>query len=130
VERHCQNAHKLAVLLEAHPKIDRVYYPGLKSHPQYAVAKKQMSHGGPMVAFEVKGGKKAAFDFMNKLKIIDISNNLGDAKSLITHPASSTHANIAAQERAKLGINEGLVRLSVGIEDIDDLSADIKQALR
>ncbi len=129
VERQCSNAHAIAEMLEKHPKIARVYYPGLKSHPEYALAKKQMSHGGPMIAFEVKGGKKAAFRFMNGLNTIDISNNLGDAKSLITHPASSTHANIEAKERVKLGITDSLVRLSVGIEDIADLTGDIKQAL-
>jgi O-succinylhomoserine sulfhydrylase len=129
VQRHCDNAEKIAAFLENHGKIARVHYPGLRSHPQYEVARKQMSRGGPMVAFELKGGKKAAFNFMNGLKVIDISNNLGDAKSLITHPASSTHANIEAAERAKLGINDSLVRLSVGIEAIDDLLADIKGAL-
>ena len=129
VERHCANAKKVAEFLESHPKIARVYYPGLKSHPQHALAKKQMKDGGPMVAFEVKGGKKAAFAAMNKLNVIDISNNLGDAKSLITHPASSTHANIAAPERAKLGIGDALLRLSVGLEDVADLIADLKQAL-
>jgi len=129
VERHCENAAKLAEFLEGHRKIARVYYPGLASHPQHALAKKQMGGGGPMIAFEVKGGKKEAFRMMNGLRLIDISNNLGDAKSLITHPASSTHANIEAKERAKLGINEGLLRLSVGIEDAGDLLADLKQAL-
>jgi O-succinylhomoserine sulfhydrylase len=129
VARHCENALKLAKFLESHPKIARVYYPGLASHPQYALARKQMGNGGPMVAFEVKGGKKEAFRFMNRLRIIDISNNLGDAKSLITHPASSTHANIDAKERTKSGINDALLRLSVGIEDADDLLNDIKQAL-
>ena len=129
VERHCANAAKIAEFLESHPKIARIYYPGLKSHPQYAVAKRQMANGGPLIAFEVKGGKKAAFRFMNRLRVIDISNNLGDSKSLITHPASSTHSNIAAKERAKLGIGDGLLRLSVGIEDVEDLLEDIKQAL-
>jgi O-succinylhomoserine sulfhydrylase len=129
VKRHCKNAEKLAEFLAGHSQIARVYYPGLKSHPHHAIAKKQMGGGGPMIAFEVKGGKKASFAFMNKLKIIDISNNLGDAKSLITHPASTTHSNIEAKERAKLGINDALLRLSVGIEDIDDLIADVKQAL-
>jgi O-succinylhomoserine sulfhydrylase len=129
VERHCENAAKLAEFLEGHRKIARVFYPGLASHPQHALAKKQMGGGGPMIAFEVKGGKKEAFRMMNGLRLIDISNNLGDAKSLITHPASSTHANIEAKERAKLGINEGLLRLSVGIEDAGDLLADLKQAL-
>lgn len=129
VERHCINARKIAEFMERHKKIERVYYPGLISHPHYTVAKKQMANGGPMIAFSVKGGKKAAFRFMNRLTIIDISNNLGDAKSLITHPASSTHSNIPAVEREELGINDSLLRLSVGLEDIDDLLHDIGQAL-
>jgi len=128
VKRHCKNANLLAEFLEDHPKVARVYYPGLKSHPQHALAKRQMGNGGPMIAFEVKGGKKEAFRFMNRLKLVDISNNLGDAKSLITHPATSTHANIDAKARAKFGINDSLLRLSVGIEDGDDLLVDIKQA--
>jgi O-succinylhomoserine sulfhydrylase len=130
VERHCANALAIAKQLEKHPKISRVIYPGLKSHPHYAIAKKQMSGGGPLVAFEIKGGKNAAFAFMNKLGVIDISNNLGDAKSLLTHPASTTHFNIGAADRAKLGISDALLRLSVGIEDESDLIADIEQALR
>ncbi len=129
VERHCANALEVAKLLEQSPKIEKIYYPGLKSHPQYALARKQMSGGGNMVAFEVKGGKKAAFKFMNALKLVDISNNLGDTKSLITHPASSTHANLTAQERKTVGIGEGLLRLSVGIEDVRDLLEDIRSAL-
>jgi len=129
VARHCENAAKIAEFLEKSPKISRVFYPSLKSHPHYEIAKKQMANGGPMIAFEVKGGKKAAFKFMNKLKVIDISNNLGDAKSLITHPASTTHSNIDAKEKAKIGITDSLLRLSVGIEDINDLINDIKQGL-
>jgi O-succinylhomoserine sulfhydrylase len=129
VERHCSNAQKLAEFLEKHPKVAAVHYPGLKSHLHYSIAKKQMTNGGPMIAFELKGGKKAAFRFMNKLGIIDISNNLGDMKSLITHPASTTHSNISAEERGNLGIMEGLMRLSVGTEDISDLIADVAQAL-
>lgn len=130
VERHCANALAIAQVLEKHPKVARVMYPGLKSHPHYAVARKQMDKGGPLIAFEVKGGKKAAFAFMNRLQVIDISNNLGDAKSLMTHPASTTHSNIAAAERAKLGISDALLRLSVGIEDEVDILTDILQALR
>lgn len=130
VERHCQNAAALAALLDKSPKISRLLYPGLKSHPQYAVAKKQMAHGGPMIAFELKGGKKAAFKFMNALSLIHISNNLGNAKSLISHPASSTHASIPAAERKKLGVGDNLLRLSVGIEDIRDLKDDITRALK
>ena len=130
VERHCNNAEKIAALLEKHPKVARVIYPGLKSHPQYAIAKKQMSRGGPMIALELKGGKKAAFKFMNKLTVFDISNNLGNAKSLATHPASTTHASIGAAERKKSGISDGLIRLSIGIEDVADLARDIENALK
>lgn len=130
VKQHEENAQKVAAFLSQHPKIERVIYPGLSSHPQHAVAKKQMSGGGPLVAFEVKGGKKASFAMMNALKVIDISNNLGDAKSLITHPASSTHANIEATERQSLGITDALVRLSVGLEDAKDLIGDLEQALK
>lgn len=129
IERHCQNAGILAQLLARHPKVSRMLYPHCTDFPQYALAKKQMSSGGPMVAFELKGGKKAAFTFMNALSVIDISNNLGNAKSLITHPASSTHASLGAAERKKLGISDELIRLSVGIEDVEDLKRDIEGAL-
>lgn len=129
MERHSSNALKVATFLEKHTKVERVLYPHLKSFPQYALAKKQMSAGGNMIAFEVKGGKKAAFKMMNSLQVIDISNNLGDAKSLITHPATTTHSNIDAKERANIGISDGLMRLSVGIEDADDLIADLQAAL-
>ncbi len=129
VAKHCDNAEVLADLLSKNPKVTRLIYPGLKSHPQYAIAKKQMSRGGPMIAFELKGGKKAAFAFMNALQVVDISNNLGNAKSLITHPASTTHASIGAPERKKCGISDGLLRLSVGIEDVVDLKKDITAAL-
>lgn len=130
VDAHCSNAAKLAKLLEGSSRIKRLIYPHAFTHPQYAVAKKQMSCGGPMIAFELKGGKKAAFKFMNALSVIDISNNLGNTKSLITHPASSTHASIPAAERKKLGLSDDLIRLSVGIEDINDLKRDIETALK
>jgi len=130
VAKHCENAVLLAAVLEKHPKISRIIYPGLKSHPHYAIAKKQMSSGGPMIAFELKGGKKAAFKFMNALAVIDISNNLGNAKSLITHPTSTTHASLGAAGLKAAGISDGLLRLSVGIEDVDDLQHDIEQALK
>lgn len=129
VERHCENAAKIVAALENHPAISKLIYPSLPSHPQHEIYKKQMSHGGAMVCFELKGGKEAAFAFMNALKIIDISNNLGNSKSLITHPASTTHSSIGAEERAKIGISDSLLRLSVGIEHIDDLKNDILQAL-
>jgi O-succinylhomoserine sulfhydrylase len=129
VERHCANAEKIVAALDGNLSLSRLIYPSLQTHPQYEIYKKQMSHGGAMVAFELKGGKEAAFKFMNALQIIDISNNLGNAKSLITHPASTTHMSIGAEERAKIGISDSLLRLSVGIENVDDLIGDILQAL-
>ena len=130
VKQHCDNAAKLAAMIEKHPKISALYYPGLKSHPQYAIAKKQMTSGGPLIAFEIKGGKKAAFKFMNALSVIEISNNLGNTKSLITHPASTTHYSVPKPEREKQGVTDALVRLSVGIEDIEDLKKDITAAFK
>ena len=129
MEKHLANTQAIAEFLSTRKEVAKLYYPSLTSHPQYTICKKQMNHGGPMLAFELAGGKKAAFAFMNKLKIFDISNNLGNAKSLATHPASTTHASIGAEERAKFGITDGLVRLSPGIEDASDLIADITQAL-
>ena len=129
MERHCSNAQKLAEFLESHSKIKRVLYPNLASHPQYQTAKKQMINGGAMMAFEVKGTKQDCFNFMNRLNIIDISNNLGDAKSLITHPATTTHSNIAREDQEKIGITQTMCRLSVGLENIDDLIEDLSQAL-
>ncbi len=129
MKRHCENAAKIAQFLEQDKKVARVLYPGLLSHPQYAIAKKQMEHGGPLIAFELKGGRQAAFKCLNRLQLIDISNNLGDAKSLITHPASTTHSNIETKQRKALGISDGLLRFSVGLEDIEDLLRDLNQAL-
>ncbi len=129
VERHCKNAQEIAASLEGHKKLSRLVYPGLESHPQYEIARKQMAHGGPMIAIDIKGGKKAAFTFLNALSVFDISNNLGNAKSLATHPASTTHASLSAAERKKFGITDGLIRLSIGIEDVDDLKADLLTAL-
>ncbi|MGD9869259.1 MAG: O-succinylhomoserine sulfhydrylase [Hyphomicrobiales bacterium] len=129
VERQCASAAVVADFLASRPEVKKVYYPGRKDHPQYALAKKQMDNGGTMVAFEVKGGKKAAFAFMNALQVAKISNNLGDAKSLITHPATTTHQRLNEQERAELSITDSLMRLSVGLEDISDLLADIDRGL-
>jgi O-succinylhomoserine sulfhydrylase len=129
VERHCNTAASLADFLSQRPEIERVYYPGRADHPQAPLAKRQMDGGGPLVAFEINGDKGAAFRFMNKLNIIKISNNLGDAKSLVTHPATTTHQRLTPEERAKLGIFDNSVRLSVGLEDSDDLAADLAQAL-
>ncbi|MEN6542474.1 O-succinylhomoserine sulfhydrylase [Parvibaculum sp.] len=129
VREHARNADAVARLLDGHAKIGRVLYPGLKSHPQHELAMKQMEMGGNIVAFEVNGGKEAAFRFANALKVIKISNNLGDAKSLITHPATTTHQRLTPEQRAALGIGEGMLRLSVGLEDPQDLIEDIDAAL-
>ena len=127
--RHEQNALAVARFLEESGRLARVLHPGLPSHPQYALARRQMAGGGGMLAIEVKGGKEAAFRFLNALAVIDISNNLGDAKSLICHPATSTHQRLSAEERARLGIGDGMLRLSVGLEDAADLIADLERAL-
>lgn len=129
VERHSQNAHQVAVFLNNHSNISKVLYPGLATHPDYALAQKQMRDGGTVVTFELDGGKDNAFQFLNALKIADISNNLGDSKSLVTHPATTTHQRLDEEERARLGISGGMVRLSVGLEDPIDLISDIEQAL-
>ncbi len=129
IDRHCANAAKVADALSAHPAIGRVLYPGRKDHPQHALAASQMSDFGGVVTFDIKGGKNAAFEALNRLQLVDISNNLGDAKSLVTHPATTTHMRIGAEERAKLGIGDGTVRISVGLEDVEDIIADLTQAL-
>jgi O-succinylhomoserine sulfhydrylase len=129
VERHCANALKVAEFLEGQSGVTKVLYPGLPSHPQAELAKRQMSGGSTLVAFEVAGSKARAFRMMNALATIDISNNLGDSKSLITHPATTTHQRLKPEERAELGISDGLLRLSVGLEDPDDLIEDLEQAL-
>ena len=127
--RMCDTAERLAAFLQSHPAAAAVHYPGLASHPQHALAVRQMSRGGSVIAFELAGGWDAAFRFLDALELIDISNNLGDAKSLATHPASTTHQKIGADARATLGIDDGLVRLSVGLEAEEDLRADLEQAL-
>ena len=126
----CGNAHALAKVLEAHAKVERVIYPGLESFPQRALVEKQMTAGGSIITFDLKGGKAEAFRFLNGLDIVDISNNLGDAKSLITHPATTTHRAMGPEERAKVGIGDGMVRLSVGLEDPADLEEDLLSALQ
>ena len=124
-----RSAARIADFLADHPKVARVVYPGRADHPQRAVAARQMSGGGTLVAFEVAGGKAAAFAVADALTIIGISNNLGDAKSLITHPETTTHQRLKPEQRAALGIGPGLLRLSVGLEDPDDLIEDLDQAL-
>jgi len=128
-EAHCRAAAKVADWLAEAKGVSKVLYPHRHDHPQAALARRQMSAGGPLVAFEVAGGREGAFRFLNALRVIDISNNLGDTKSLITHPATTTHQRIAAPERAALGISDGLLRLSVGLEDVQDLIDDLDRAL-
>lgn len=129
VERHQINAAAIANALESHASVRQVFYPGLPSHPQYHIAQKQMSGGGPMVAVDMVGGKTAAFAFCNALKLMLISNNLGDAKTLICHPATTTHQSLTDGERAELNIGGGLLRISAGLEDTTDLIADVEGAL-
>jgi len=130
VDRHCENALKLATYLEAHEKVNWVRYPFLKSHPKYEIAKKQMKAGGCVVAFELKGGLKAGRQFFDSIKLLSLSANLGDSRSIVTHPASTTHSKLSAEERAETGITDGMVRVSVGLEHCDDIIHDIAQALR
>ncbi|MBG1231594.1 O-succinylhomoserine sulfhydrylase [Aestuariivirga litoralis] len=129
VNASSHSAEYLANSLDGMPSIERVYYPHHDTHPQVRLAKKQMKLGGTMVSFDVKGGKEGAFNLLRRLRIIDISNNLGDSKSLITHPATTTHKNIGPEARALMGISDGCLRLSVGLEDASDLLADLKQAM-
>jgi O-succinylhomoserine sulfhydrylase len=130
VDRHCQNALAVAKYLEPHKKIERVKYPFLKSHPQYKIAKKQMHLGGNIIAFEIKGGLEAGKQFLNNLNLCSISANLGDTRTIVTHPASSTHSKLSEKERLETGINDGIVRVSVGLEHIKDIIKDIAQALK
>ena len=129
VDRHCQTALATANFLESHPKINWVKYPFLKSHPQYELAKKQMSQGGSIVAFEVKGGLKAGRDFLDALDMLSLSSNLGDSRSIITHPASTTHYKLSEADRLEVGITDGMIRLSVGLEHKEDIQDDLKKAL-
>ncbi|MDD9922529.1 MAG: O-succinylhomoserine sulfhydrylase [Boseongicola sp.] len=129
VRAQADGAMAIAEALQGNPKLTRVVYPGLPDHPNFEIAQEQLERGGTVIALEVDGGQAAAFRFLNALKIAVISNNLGDAKSIITHPTTTTHQRLTEEQRAELGITPGLVRLSVGIEDPDDLIADISQAL-
>lgn len=129
VDRQCENALKLATFLEGHDKIEWVKYPFLKSHPKYETAKKQMKAGGCVVAFEVKGGLDAGRKFFDSIELLSLSANLGDSRSIVTHPASTTHSKLTTEEREAVGISDGMVRVSVGLEHIDDIKADIEQAL-
>jgi O-succinylhomoserine sulfhydrylase len=126
---HCENAGKIAHWLHGHRNVQRVYFPGLKDHPQYDLALKQQSGPGGILSFEVKGGREAAWKVIDATSIYSITGNLGDTKSTITHPATTTHYKLSAGERAQTGINDSLIRISVGLEDSNDLIADLDRAL-
>ncbi|MDT0539325.1 aminotransferase class I/II-fold pyridoxal phosphate-dependent enzyme [Croceitalea sp. P059] len=130
VDRHCANALELAQFLEGHAQVNWVKYPFLKSHPKFEIAKKQMKAGGCVIAFEVKGGLESGQKFFNSIKLLSLSANLGDSRSIITHPASTTHSKLTKEERFVSGISDGLVRVSVGLEHIEDIISDIDQALQ
>jgi O-succinylhomoserine sulfhydrylase len=124
-----KNALHLAKALEIHPKINKVHYPHLPSHPQYELAKKQMSLGGGIVAFELEGGLQAGTQFLNTVIMSSLSSNLGDTRTIVTHPASTTHSKLTEEERLAVGISPGMIRVSVGLENIEDIKNDIIQAL-
>lgn len=129
LEKHCENALKVAEFLDNHPQVNKVKYPFLKSHPQYAIAQKQMKLGGNIVAFEIKGGIEAGRAFLDKIKLCSLSPNLGDTRTIVTHPASTTHSKLSVEERLAVSITDGLVRVSVGLETVADVIADLEQAL-
>ena len=129
MERHCKNARKVVEFLNNHPKIEKVYYPGLETHPGYEIAKKQMKDFGAMISFELKGGFEAGKTLLNSLKLCSLAVSLGDTETLIQHPASMTHSPYTKEEREAAGIADGLVRLSVGLENVEDIIADLEQGL-
>ncbi len=129
VEKHCENALKTAQFLESHPAVASVKYPFLPSHPQYEIAKKQMKLGGNIIAFELKGGKEAGRKFIDAIKLFSISANLGDTRTIVTHPATSTHSKLNTEELKEANLTEGLIRISVGLEHIDDIIKELNQAL-
>ncbi|MEN9442466.1 MAG: hypothetical protein RLZ33_2543 [Bacteroidota bacterium] len=130
MERHCKNALEIATRLEGHEAIEWVKYPFLKSHPQYEIAIKQMKKGGGIVSFELKGGLEAGRKFLDQLNLFSLTANLGDTRSIATHPASTTHSKLTSEQRLEVGITDGLVRLSIGLEHIDDIWGDIQKALK
>jgi O-succinylhomoserine sulfhydrylase len=129
VEKHCENALKVAEFLESNQNVNWVRYPFLRSHPQYEVAKKQMKLGGNIVAFEIKGGIEAGRKFLNNIEMCSLSANLGDTRTIVTHPASTTHSKLSEKDRLEVSITDGLVRISVGLEHVDDIIEDLKKAL-
>jgi cystathionine gamma-lyase len=130
MERHCRNAFDIARYLESHPKVRKVYYPGLKDHPQHELAKSQMKGFGGMLSFEIDGGLREAKAFLENLKIFSLAESLGGVESLTEHPALMTHASVPTEDREKIGITDSLIRVSAGIEDVDDLKEDLEQALQ
>ena len=130
MERHCKNARRVVEFLNNHPKIEKVYYPGLETHPGYEIAKKQMKDFGAMISFELKGGFEAGKTLLNSLKLCSLAVSLGDTETLIQHPASMTHSPYTKEEREAAGITDGLVRLSVGLENVEDIIADLEQGLQ
>jgi len=129
VDRHCENALELAGFLEEQDKVNWVKYPFLPSHPQYAIAVRQMKKGGNIVTFEIKGGLDEGRAFLNRIKMCSLSANLGDTRTIVTHPASSTHSKLSKEDRLEVGITDGLIRVSVGLENISDIVSDLQQAL-
>ena len=129
MEKHCANAKAIAEFLDKHPAVEKVYYPGLKSHVGHEIAAKQMSDFGGMLSFEIKGGKAAGMKLVNAVKMITVAVSLGDAETLIEHDASMTHSTYTEEELAASGIPAGLIRLSVGLENVEDIIADLDQAL-
>jgi O-succinylhomoserine sulfhydrylase len=129
MDRHCDNALKIAQFLESQAIVNRVFYPHLPSHPQYDLAKKQMKAGGGIVTFELKGGAAKAMQFLNKIQLCSLSSNLGDTRSIVTHPSSTTHSKLSEEERLAVGITQGMVRISCGLEHVEDVIGDLRQAL-
>jgi len=129
MDRHCENALKIAQFLENQDIVNKVFYPHLESHPQYDLAKKQMKAGGGIVTFEVKGGSKKAMQFLNKIQLCSLSSNLGDTRSIVTHPSSTTHSKLSEEERLAVGITQGMIRISCGLEHVEDVIGDLRQAL-
>jgi O-succinylhomoserine sulfhydrylase len=129
LQRHCENALKIATALQSNPNVSWVKYPFLASHPQYDIAKKQMKLGGGVLCFEIKGGVEAGRKFLNSLELLSVTANLGDSRSIASHPASTTHSKLSDDERAAVGITSGLIRVSAGLEYADDVLRDIEQAL-
>ena len=129
MDRHCENALKIAQFLENQELVNKVFYPHLASHPQYNLAKKQMKAGGGIVTFELKGGADKVMQFLNKIQLCSLSSNLGDTRSIVTHPSSTTHSKLSEEERLAVGITQGMIRISCGLEHVEDVISDLRQAL-